>query len=188
MRFFDTALEEFKAALARDGLLDDSVIVVFGDHDAGFARDADLSRQLGIGASEAGWSLNDRVPLFVRVPGGALAGVEPGPAGQTDLAPTLLALLGIDPAPLPYVGRNLLGAADDLPVPRPYGDWLDASHLFLSRGPDSVCMAVAGLSPVPIQTCASADRAATREREFSRLIVIEDLQQRLRSRLKELAR
>ncbi|HEY2149373.1 MAG TPA: LTA synthase family protein [Vicinamibacterales bacterium] len=188
MRFFDTALEEFKASLARDGLLDDSVIVVFGDHDAGFTRDADLSRQLGIGAGEVGWSLNDRVPLFVRVPGGALAGVEPRPAGQTDLAPTLLALLGIDPAPLPYVGRNLLGAADDLPVPRPYGDWLDASHLFLSRGPESVCIAVAGRSPIPIQACADADRAATQEREFSRLVITEDLQQRLRSRLRELAR
>jgi phosphoglycerol transferase MdoB-like AlkP superfamily enzyme len=188
MRFFDTALEEFKASLARDGLLDDSVIVVFGDHDAGFTRDADLSRQLGIGAGEVGWSLNDRVPLFVRVPGGALAGVEPRPAGQTDLAPTLLALLGIDAAPLPYVGRNLLGAADDLPVPRPYGDWLDASHLFLSRGPDSVCIALAGRRPVPIQACADADRAATQEREFSRLVVTEDLQQRLRSRLRELAR
>jgi phosphoglycerol transferase MdoB-like AlkP superfamily enzyme len=188
MRFFDTALEEFKASLARDGLLDESVIVVFGDHDAGFTRDADLSRQLGIGAGEVGWSLNDRVPLFVRVPGGALAGVEPRPAGQTDLAPTLLALLGIDPAPLPYVGRNLLGAADDLPVPRPYGDWLDASHLFLSRGPESVCIAVAGRSPIPIQACADADRAATQEREFSRLVITEDLQQRLRSRLRELAR
>ena len=70
MRFFDTALEEFKASLARDGLLEDSVIVVFGDHDAGFVRDAVLSRQLGIGADEIAWSFNDRVPLFVRVPGG----------------------------------------------------------------------------------------------------------------------
>ena len=38
MRFFDQALEDFRTALARDGLLDDSVIVVFGDHDAGFAQ------------------------------------------------------------------------------------------------------------------------------------------------------
>ena len=36
MRFFDTALEEFRASLARAGLLDDTMLVVFGDHDAGF--------------------------------------------------------------------------------------------------------------------------------------------------------
>ena len=60
------------------------------------------------------------------------AGVCDLPAGQTDFAPTLLALLGIDAAPLPYVGRNLLGAPDDQPLLRPYGDWLDARHLFLA--------------------------------------------------------
>src|SRR5260370_30933605 len=38
MRFFDEALDLFKAALARDGLLDESVLVVFGDHHAGFPR------------------------------------------------------------------------------------------------------------------------------------------------------
>jgi phosphoglycerol transferase MdoB-like AlkP superfamily enzyme len=38
MHFFDQALEDFKTALARDRLLDDSVVVVFGDHDAGFER------------------------------------------------------------------------------------------------------------------------------------------------------
>src|SRR5260221_471697 len=35
MRFFDNALETFKASLARDGLLDDSLVVVFGDHARG---------------------------------------------------------------------------------------------------------------------------------------------------------
>ena len=109
-------------------------------------------------------------------------------AGQTDFAPTLLALLGIDPAPLPYVGRNLLGAIADVPVRRPYGDWLDASHLFLSRGPDSVCVDVARRSRVPVLDCTGADLVASREREFSRLVLSEDLQQRLRLRLNELAR
>src|SRR6185295_19627700 len=113
MRFFDQALEDFKAALARDGLLQDSVVVVFGDHDAGFARSTELSRTIGIRADEVAWVLNDRVPLFVRLQDGApgvgrLRGTRPQPAGQIDLAPTLLALLGIDPALLPYLGRNLL--------------------------------------------------------------------------------
>ena len=68
MRFFDTALEEFKASLARDGLLDSSVLVVFGDHDAGFCA------RRGAGAddghrrpTDARGSLNDRMPLFIRV-------------------------------------------------------------------------------------------------------------------------
>src|SRR5262245_47413045 len=59
MRFFDAALEEFRAALARDGLLDDSVLVVFGDHDAGFARDPAMARTIGIKPDDVAWTLND---------------------------------------------------------------------------------------------------------------------------------
>ena len=63
-----------------------------------------------------------------------MTGSWPIAAGQTDFAPTLLALLGIDPARLPYLGRNLLGGPDDPPIVRPYGEWLDSTHLLLSRG------------------------------------------------------
>jgi len=187
MRFFDQALEEFRDALARDGLLDQTMLVVFGDHDAGFARDAALAQTIGIGGDEMSWTLNDRVPLFIRTgvadaSATGLAGERTLPAGQTDFAPTILPLLGVDAAPLPYVGRNLLGAAGDGPVPRPYGDWLDARHLFLARGAGS-CFDLARGAPRPAIDCRSADDAARREREVSRLVVVDDLQQRLRERL-----
>jgi phosphoglycerol transferase MdoB-like AlkP superfamily enzyme len=197
MRFFDQALEDFKTALARDGLLDDSVLVIFGDHDAGFTRDASLARTIGIGTDAAAWTLNDRVPVFIRShrwggsggAGGAggsddeLVGARAMPAGQTDLAPTVLALLGIDPAPLPYLGRNLLGAAIDRPVPRPYGDWLDARHLFLAGAGSAACYDLARHLADASSACAAEDALARRARELSRLIVIDDLQQPLRSRL-----
>jgi len=187
MRFFDQALEEFRDALARDGLLDQTMLVVFGDHDAGFARDAALAQTIGIGGDEVSWTLNDRVPLFIRTgladaSAAGLAGERSLPAGQTAFAPTILPLLGVDAAPLPYVGRNLLAAADDVPVPRPYGDWLDARHLFLARGAGS-CFDLAHGAPRPAVECRSADDAARRERDVSRLVVVDDLQQRLRERL-----
>jgi lipoteichoic acid synthase len=188
MRFFDQALDDFRSALARDGLLDDSILMVFGDHDAGFARSPELARTIGIAADELAWTLNDRVPLFIRVPhaGRALAGAKSIPAGQTDVAPTLLPLLGIDAAPLPLVGRNLLaesGADRDTdrepPVPRPYGDWLDPRHLFLARGAASVCYDLAARASVPLDACRAGDALARREREMSRLVVTDDLQERL---------
>jgi lipoteichoic acid synthase len=193
MRFFDAALEDFKAALVRDGLFDDSVLVVFGDHDAGFVRDQALSRTIGIGPDEAAWALNDRVPLFIHVGHAAgdadgLSGARSRLAGQTDLAPTLLGLLGIDPAPLPYVGRNLLGVSGDQPLPRPYGDWLDASHLFLARGSASVCYDVTRRAPAPASDCAAEDASARRAREVSRLVITSDLQERFRARLNPAAR
>ncbi len=200
MRFFDQALEDFKAALARDGLLDNSLLVVFGDHDAGFARNASLARTIGIGSDAAAWALNDRIPMFIRVGGAGrsggpvgsggsgrsgddLVGVRSMPAGQTDLAPTVLALLGIDPAPLPYIGRNLLGDTADRPVPRPYGDWLDARHVFLAGDVDASCYDLSRRLVAAPSECATADAAARRARDLSRLVVVDDLQQRLRARL-----
>ena len=212
MHFFDQALADFKDALARDGLLDSSLIVVFGDHDAGFTRDPSLARTIGIGTDDAAWALNDRIPLFIRAGGTARAGMageaggagqageagqagqagEAGqdlignrsmPAGQTDFAPTILALLGIDPSSLPYLGRNLLGAAGDRPVPRPYGDWLDAKHLFRAGNADTSCYDLASRTISTPAECAVEDARARRARDLSRLIVIDDLQQLLRTRL-----
>jgi lipoteichoic acid synthase len=184
MHFVDDAIDRFRAALGRDRLLDDSVLVVFGDHDAGFARDAALAKTIGVGSDEASWMLNDRVPLFIRAGGHAaaadLAGERMQPAGQTDFAPTILSLLGVDATALPYVGRNLLGGAIDSPVPRPYGDWLDDHHLFLARGAASSCIDLARRAASPLRDCADADAVTRRMREVSRLVVVDDLQQRLR--------
>lgn len=81
--------------------------------------------RLGIDSDAASWELNGRVPFLLRLPTHTYvrpSGVRSIAAGQIDFAPTLLALLGIDPAPLPYGGRNLLGTPGASPVPRPYGD------------------------------------------------------------------
>ena len=123
MRFFDTALDAFMSGLAARQLLDDSVVVVFGDHDAGFTRNRAIAHAIGISDGDVAWTRNDRVPLFIRIPragAGSPVGTRSMPAGQTDLAPTLLSLLGIDAADLPYIGRNLFAPAIDVPVPRPY--------------------------------------------------------------------
>ncbi len=189
MHFFDEALEQFKQSLARDGLLGRSILVVFGDHDAGFARTPELAADMRIGSSDAAWMLNDRIPLFIRLVddygGDAPArGERSSPAGQTDLAPTLLWALGIDAAPLPYIGR-VLPAAPDTPIVRPYGDWLDAHHLFFGRGVTHVCYDVDRHAEVDVTACATANDAAERTHEVSRLVVTEDLQQRIYERLKQ---
>jgi len=145
--------------------------------------------------------MNDRVPLFIRVPrpdghrapevagGNDNAIVERAawprgfrtlPAGQTDVAPTILSLLGIDASSLPYLGRNLLGAPGDVPVPRPYGDWLDARHLFVAHATAPVCYDLRERATAPPDACRATDALARRARDISRLVVVDDLQDRIR--------
>ncbi|MGE5246473.1 MAG: LTA synthase family protein [Betaproteobacteria bacterium] len=197
MHFFDQALADFIAALKRDGLLDQTVIALFGDHDAGLPWNPALAHlaeaHLPAGSLEATWRLVDRVPFFIRVPGSGpperdgLIGI---PAGQTDFAPTLLALLGIDPAPLPWVGRNLLGEPGDPPVVRPFGEWLDSDYLLMPADrPEDLarsCYALAASKFAPPRDCASADARARRESDVSHLVIADDLQQQLRTELRQL--
>jgi len=188
MHFFDEALKAFRASLAERGLLDSSVIVVFGDHDAGFLRDPALARTIGIRADDISWTLNDRIPLFVRVPRAPmtvsdvrLVGPRAIPAGQTDLAPTLLSLLGIDASGLAYVGRDLLGAPGG-PVLRPYGEWINPSYLFATRATAPVCRDLESGTD-SARGCTDVDRDARRARAIARLVVSADLQDRLRDLL-----
>jgi len=187
MRFFDQALDDFISALASRGLLDKTMIVVFGDHDAGFARTPRLARTIGTSADEPAWQLLDRIPWFIRLPhaGDRLPHVVDRPAGQTDFGPTLLALAGIDPAALPYVGRNVLGEPDDPPLPRPYGDWLDGAHLFLSHGAEhtGACFDRKARTLLDAAACAAEDARARKARDVSRLVVVNGLQEQMRSSL-----
>jgi phosphoglycerol transferase MdoB-like AlkP superfamily enzyme len=188
MHFFDEALDAFVRSLDANGLLDKSVVVVFGDHDAGFTRSDSLARTIGIPLGRIAWTMNDRIPLFVRVPASARAGDRRltgdvvRAAGQTDMAPTLLSILGIDAADLPYVGRNLLAPDLEGPVLRPYGEWIDDHHLFITDGSARSCYAADGSEADPA-ACVEGDREASRLREISSLVVRSDLQLELRARL-----
>jgi len=181
MHFFDQALGEMVNRLAADGLLDTTVIALWGDHDAGFGWNRDVADAIGIPNHPADWYLADRVPFLVHVPGGP-SGTFRLAAGQTDVAPTLLALLGVDPAPYAFVGRNLLGNPGDGAVPRPYGGWLSDRYLYISRGPtleDGACLDAHTLKAVPVAACAEGSAEAGREVDVADLVLRYDLQQQV---------
>lgn len=178
MRFFDTALGELRNALAREGLADDTVIVIFGDHDAGFAWESPIARTVGFPASVIDWNLADRVPWLVLVPGANAPRRElTMRAGQIDMAPTLLALMGIDPAPLPFMGRNLLGKpAIDTRV-RPHGSWVNDRLLFDAEAKlERRCYDVATRNSLPVEHCEQGAMEGAQAREISRRVLAYDLQ------------
>jgi phosphoglycerol transferase MdoB-like AlkP superfamily enzyme len=183
IHFFDEAFGELEATLKKQGLFDHTVIVVYGDHDAGLPHDPRFARMVGIPDRSPGLSPSDGVPLFIRVPGtAALEGERTLPAGLTDVAPTVLALTGIDPAGLPYVGRNLLGEPGDDPIVRPYGSWVDGRHFFvpdLSGARDGQCQDAHTRATVPIAECRAEMESAAREAEISRRVTAYDLQTQL---------
>jgi hypothetical protein len=102
--FFDDAVLDFDAyvgevvdALIREGMWDNTILVVYSDH-------AD------------GWRTNDRIPLLFHFPNGEYAGRLRSNTQDLDVAPTLLDYLGMQ-APSWMSGQSLLRG--DPPATRP---------------------------------------------------------------------
>jgi len=187
MHFFDASLAAFVAALEHEGLAENTVIAIWGDHDAGFPWRSEIAAAMGATHDATGWYLSQEVPLFIKVPGGdLLRGERSVPAGHADVAPTLLALLGIDPSPYAFVGRNLLGEYGERPVVGEYGCWRNSTHLFLQGDgslDDGACIELATMAPVPNTECRKGFRDAVHTEEISSLVLEHDLQRAIHQEL-----
>lgn len=182
MRYFDSALGAFLARLEADGLLGRSLIALWGDHASGLPWNTELARFVGGPATGVEARLRESVPFLVLAPGAGRAGSgELGVAcGQLDIAPTLFALLGFDPTPLPWLGRNLLGMPGRGPVVLRHGCWRGERTLKC----EGACVDLRSREALPEGACADLERTAAEMREVSALILSHDLQAALRERLR----
>jgi len=187
MHFFDASLAAFVAALEHEGLAENTVIAIWGDHDAGFPWRTEIAAAMGATHDAAGWYLSQEIPLFIKLPGiDLLRGERTVPAGHVDVAPTLLALLGVDPTPYAFVGRNLLGEDLERPVVGEYGCWRNSTHLFLQGDgslDDGACIELRTMEPVPSAGCREGYYEAIRTDEVSSLVLEHDLQRAIHDEL-----
>ncbi len=184
MSFMDQAFNEFWKGLEERGLLQNSVIALYGDHDAGITKSAKLGKRLGVRGRALDWYLLDSVPLIIWVPGEDLSSLSfDSGGGQTDITPTLLALLGIDPTPYAFTGRNLLNGDFDSPaVIMPGGRWIREGYLYATPTPQRRrCFHLESRKPVDVAHCdALADEAMERA-DVSEKVLVFDLQEGLRN-------
>ena len=177
MHYADAAIGAFFEGLAERGLLDESIVVVYGDHDSGI-QGKDITRFFGFKGRRLNWNLFDTVPLILRLPGedAPTASIDRA-AGLSDLPVTLLALLGIDPRPYPFVGRNLLGEQEGSVVARAKGHWVD-SNLYFQTNPEA-CFDRASRKRVADATCREGTEDDRMQRFVSSRILEYDLQEPL---------
>ncbi|HEV3076323.1 MAG TPA: sulfatase-like hydrolase/transferase, partial [Thermoanaerobaculia bacterium] len=140
----DAIVGQLLAELKRLGAYDRAIVVLLSDHGEGLGDH---------GEDEHGVLLYNEaihVPLLLKLPRGQLAGSAAGaPAALTDVAPTLLGLLGL-PVPGKMRGASLLGLVDrredrrvysETFYPRLHFGWSDLASLVGRRyhyieGPD----------------------------------------------------
>jgi len=111
VRYMDEALKVFFERMKEAGLYENSIFILYGDHYGISANhNAAMEKFLGRAITPYEHVQLQRVPLIIHIPG-MKGGVIDKPAGQIDVRPTLLYLLGIE-GENPYdFGGNLF--ADD---------------------------------------------------------------------------
>ncbi|WP_440602906.1 LTA synthase family protein [Bacillus sp. GB_SG_008] len=97
-RYLDEALKHFVEDLKAEGLYDNSVIVFYGDH-YGISDNHNRAMAQFLGKQEITEfdRMNlQRTPFFIHVPGQTEGKTISAPAGEIDVKPTILHLLGVD--------------------------------------------------------------------------------------------
>jgi len=107
--YMDQAFEQFFNDLKANGLYDNTIIVMYGDH-YGISENHNDAMAKVMGVDEITPAINaklQRVPLFIHVPG-VKGGIQHQVGGEVDVRPTVLHLLGIDTKDYMEFGSDLL--------------------------------------------------------------------------------
>ncbi len=131
MHYVDRAIGEFVDRLARNGLLERSVLVIYGDH-RNYIEDtpryAELLSQYTDLTPPNDWKVKYGLPFLIHLPNDEAAGRRGVTGGHLDIAPTLLSLLGIENEGFAMLGRDLTRGENSLVVLR-NGAFTDGSVL-----------------------------------------------------------
>jgi lipoteichoic acid synthase len=165
--------------LRESGVLDRSVLVIYGDHQGFLGGQPELPRLLGF----EDWNeyhhfqVVKRTPVLIHLPGGVAAGDYPGTSSHLDVAPTVLSLLGIDNHSTVMLGRDLTRPGQSLAVFRD-GSFADGAHYFINRFgqlTSSRCYEAATAERIDCEPFEAKRRDARERLELSDLIVQGDL-------------
>ncbi len=131
IHYTDQQLGEFLDQLDKDGTLDNSIVVLYGDHNAIPKEYIDqLYKLQGLtNATDLDWYQLQKVPMFIHFPGDANKGVNHTYSGQMDLYPTLANLFDIN---LKYnFGKDILNSSSQNVIFR-NGSFTDGSVFYVS--------------------------------------------------------
>ena len=115
MNYVDRVLGDWLDMLKEEGLYDNSVFVLYGDHYALTNADSLISSQVSamLGRSYTIYDVFN-VPLLMHIPGSGVTETCTIASGHIDITPTLLCLLGINEVKTVMFGQNLLTAETNM--------------------------------------------------------------------------
>lgn len=131
-RYLDEALEQFFDDLKESGLYEDSIIMLYGDH-YGISdnHNEEMEELLGEEITPFKHAHLQRVPFMIKIPGVKGKGTVSEYAGQIDVMPTLLHILGIEAKDYIVFGTDMFSDEHKEYVPFRNGDFITPEYTFV---------------------------------------------------------
>ncbi|MNU52574.1 Lipoteichoic acid synthase 2 [compost metagenome] len=108
IHYTDAALGQLVDQMKAEGLWDKTILYFYGDHDNSIKDKSYYEKFLGKSLTDLDMEqIMNQVPLLVHLPDGKHAGVYNEPAGQLDMTPSLMHLLGISSKPYYMMGNDI---------------------------------------------------------------------------------
>jgi len=174
-RYMDEAVKEFFQKLKDEGLYENSIIVMYGDH-YGISENHNeaMAQYLGKEVTPFVSAELQRVPLFIHIPGVTDQGkgkTISKVSGQIDLKPTLLHLLGVNTKNDIQFGEDLFSPDHhDFAVFRD-GSFITNDYIYT----DNTCYSKETEEPVEESFCEPYKEKTKTELDYSDKIIYGDL-------------
>lgn len=130
--YLDQALEQYVNDLKKEGLYDDSVIMIYGDH-YGISENHNnaMEKLLGEKITPAKFMDLNRTGFWLKIPGKE-GTVDKTYAGQMDVMPTILHLVGIDSKNFLMFGTDMLSKDHNDVIPFRNGDFITKDYKYVN--------------------------------------------------------
>jgi len=185
VHYVDAALGELVEGMKQQGIWDNTILVFYGDHDNSFQDKEPYEQLLGksLSSLDMGQIMN-QVPLLIHLPDGQHAGIYNEPAGQLDMTPSLLHLLGISTENDYMMGNNLFSGQERFVVLRS-GAFTDGKLYYIpspdSRFDNGSCYDLGTRQLTDIEKCKIPYEEANKRLSISDRIITDDLIKQLRT-------
>jgi phosphoglycerol transferase MdoB-like AlkP superfamily enzyme len=133
INYADQAIEGLFQRLMDEGILENTIVVIFGDHSGLYLdQKVDVQKLLTLGDHPAEWARIQKVPLIITLPDKALQGNINKVGGQIDILPTLVDILGLDHPFL--LGNSLLREKGNYAIKRDGSIYFEDYYFDNGRG------------------------------------------------------
>lgn len=171
VRYMDESLKIFFQRLKEEGLYENSIFIMYGDH-YGISEfhNQGLSEFIGKEITPFEQVQLQKVPMIIHIPGHEPKVVDTV-SGQVDIRPTLLNLLGIKSENMVSFGHDMLSEDKESFVVLRDGSFITEEYIFSKN----VCYLKSSGEEVEITGCAEYEERAQKDLQYSDEIIYGDL-------------